>query len=145
MRLLSTEAEGVSDAIPEDQRTQFVNDAGRVGALLGLRSNVQPSTVNQHASTSAHANPAHMLCLACKIRTMVQLSYRVEALHASLAWAALHGLRLAIHKLLNYILLVRVPPETPKGGAEVVYFKSFWRFSSIYLTSPLPGGTSNCS
>ncbi|KAK9796637.1 hypothetical protein WJX73_006128 [Symbiochloris irregularis] len=39
MKLLSTEAEGVNEAMPEERKPQFVNDAGRVGALLGLRSN----------------------------------------------------------------------------------------------------------
>jgi hypothetical protein len=37
MKLLSTEAEGVSEAIPEALRDGHVNAAGRVGALLGLR------------------------------------------------------------------------------------------------------------
>jgi hypothetical protein len=37
MRLLSTEAEGVQEAIPEENRHSLVNPAGRVGALLGLR------------------------------------------------------------------------------------------------------------
>lgn len=37
MGLLSTEAEGVADAIPEAARASHVNAAGRVGALLGLR------------------------------------------------------------------------------------------------------------
>jgi hypothetical protein len=36
MQLLSTEAEGVADAIPEERRRGLVNRAGRVGALLGL-------------------------------------------------------------------------------------------------------------
>ncbi|KAL4458846.1 hypothetical protein ABPG75_013711 [Micractinium tetrahymenae] len=36
MQLLSTEAEGVADAIPEEKRRALVNRAGRVGALLGL-------------------------------------------------------------------------------------------------------------
>ncbi len=36
MQLLSTEAEGVGDAIPQDYKTAVVNRAGRVGALLGL-------------------------------------------------------------------------------------------------------------
>lgn len=37
MELLSTEAEGVSDAIPEAHRAAHVNRASRVGALLGLK------------------------------------------------------------------------------------------------------------
>lgn len=37
MELLSTEAEGVAEAIPEAQRARHVNRAGRVGALLGLQ------------------------------------------------------------------------------------------------------------
>lgn len=36
MTLLSTEAEGVSDSIPEEYKASHVNAAGRVGALLGL-------------------------------------------------------------------------------------------------------------
>lgn len=38
MKLLSTEAEGVNVAIPEADRPMLVNSAGRVGALLGLKS-----------------------------------------------------------------------------------------------------------
>jgi hypothetical protein len=36
MTLLSTEAEGVNDTIPEEFKVSHVNSAGRVGALLGL-------------------------------------------------------------------------------------------------------------
>ena len=36
MQLLSTEAEGVNEAIPEEARRALVNRAGRVGALLGI-------------------------------------------------------------------------------------------------------------
>ena len=38
MKLLSTEAEGVNEAIAEEHRKALVNGAGRVGALLGLQS-----------------------------------------------------------------------------------------------------------
>ena len=38
MKLLSTEAEGVNEAIPENLRPKLVNDVGRVGALLGLQT-----------------------------------------------------------------------------------------------------------
>ena len=37
MKLLSTEAEGVNEAIPEEHRISLVNAQGRVGALLGLQ------------------------------------------------------------------------------------------------------------
>ncbi|KDD71835.1 hypothetical protein H632_c4319p0 [Helicosporidium sp. ATCC 50920] len=37
MGLLSTEAEGVTDAVPAHARALLVNSAGRVGALLGLQ------------------------------------------------------------------------------------------------------------
>lgn len=37
MRLLSTEAEGVREAIPEEYRRSLVNSSERVGALLGLQ------------------------------------------------------------------------------------------------------------
>lgn len=43
MQLLSTEAEGVSEAIPEEGRKGHVNRAARVGALLGL-TDTQPSS-----------------------------------------------------------------------------------------------------
>lgn len=36
MALLSTEAEGVNESMPEDSRAKHVNRANRVGALLGL-------------------------------------------------------------------------------------------------------------
>ena len=36
MQLLSTEAEGVSEAVPQDHKKTHVNKAARVGALLGL-------------------------------------------------------------------------------------------------------------
>lgn len=36
MHLLSTEAEGVQEVIPQDHKRTHVNGAGRVGALLGL-------------------------------------------------------------------------------------------------------------
>ena len=38
MKLLSTEAEGVNEAIPADLRPKLVNEQGRVGALLGLKA-----------------------------------------------------------------------------------------------------------
>ena len=38
MKLLSTEAEGVNEAIAEEHRKALVNGAGRVGALLGRQS-----------------------------------------------------------------------------------------------------------
>jgi hypothetical protein len=44
MRLLSTEAEGVHEAIPEEHRRPLVNGANRVGALLGLRPPEAPAS-----------------------------------------------------------------------------------------------------
>lgn len=41
MKLLSTEAEGVNEAIPEAQRSSLVNSHGRVGALLGLQEQAE--------------------------------------------------------------------------------------------------------
>ena len=43
MTLLSTEAEGVNDTIPDDFKPSHVNAAGRVGALLGLTDDGSPS------------------------------------------------------------------------------------------------------
>lgn len=42
MQLLSTEAEGVNESIPEDYKRTHVNRANRVGALLGL-TDLQPA------------------------------------------------------------------------------------------------------
>ena len=52
MKLLSTEAEGVNEAIAEDKRAEFVNESGRVGALLGLKSSERPG-INRD-STGRH-------------------------------------------------------------------------------------------
>lgn len=57
MKLLSTEAEGVSEAIPEESRPRLVNAAGRVGALLGLQAAPPQQSVDSvSAATSAAAN-----------------------------------------------------------------------------------------
>lgn len=48
MKLLSTEAEGVNIAIPENDRPMLVNSAGRVGALLGLKSSEAGSSLCAH-------------------------------------------------------------------------------------------------
>ena len=50
MTLLSTEAEGVNDTIPDDFKPTHVNSAGRVGALLGLTDDGSPSgAAHQHS------------------------------------------------------------------------------------------------
>ena len=55
MKLLSTEAEGVSEAIPEESRPRLVNAAGRVGALLGLQAPPAPPAADgEDAAISAH-------------------------------------------------------------------------------------------
>lgn len=50
MKLLSTEAEGVNEAIPEEHRKALVNAAGRVGALLGLQcgSGAEPGSPQEN-------------------------------------------------------------------------------------------------
>lgn len=58
MKLLSTEAEGVNEALPEERRPQFVNDAGRVGALLGLRSNERPVSMSSGNRTASESSLA---------------------------------------------------------------------------------------
>ena len=62
MRLLSTEAEGVNEAIAEEQRKALVNAAGRVGALLGLQSPPGGGAGGGNAAAVAAAQnggPAH--------------------------------------------------------------------------------------
>lgn len=77
MKLLSTEAEGVSDAMPEPQRPQYVNDSGRVGALLGLRSTERPVSLagaNQNRAgvsrelTAFWARLSDVLSISCEHR-----------------------------------------------------------------------------
>ncbi|KAK9811661.1 hypothetical protein WJX72_007914 [[Myrmecia] bisecta] len=55
MKLLSTEAEGVNEAIPEAHHTTHVNAAGRVGALLGLKAGT--SSIPEDGSTSGASVP----------------------------------------------------------------------------------------
>ena len=50
MKLLSTEAEGVNVAIPEADRPMLVNSAGRVGALLGLKSSEEGNGLCAHVN-----------------------------------------------------------------------------------------------
>lgn len=50
MKLLSTEAEGVREAIPEDSRRSLVNSSERVGALLGLQDQGDDSTDQSDAA-----------------------------------------------------------------------------------------------
>jgi len=47
MKLLSTEAEGVREAIPEEHRRNLVNSSERVGALLGLQSEAESGDPDQ--------------------------------------------------------------------------------------------------
>ena len=80
MKLLSTEAEGVNEAIPSDLQPKLVNEQGRVGALLGLKASsssaagaccclrlrpaTQPADLErrrhtaQHRQHAAHGGPA---------------------------------------------------------------------------------------
>ena len=51
MKLLSTEAEGVNEAIPEEQRSSLVNSHGRVGALLGLQDRAEERSAGTGDST----------------------------------------------------------------------------------------------
>lgn len=51
MKLLSTEAEGVREAIPEESRRSLVNSSERVGALLGLQDQREDNS-DQSADSS---------------------------------------------------------------------------------------------
>ena len=51
MKLLSTEAEGVNEAVPQDLRAKLVNEQGRVGALLGLKAPASDSEGTSSALT----------------------------------------------------------------------------------------------
>ena len=63
MKLLSTEAEGVNEAIAEEHRKALVNGAGRVGALLGLQSPQNGSSASAaDAEDSTGAAPCDLLC-----------------------------------------------------------------------------------
>ena len=57
MKLLSTEAEGVNEAIAEEHRKTLVNAAGRVGALLGLQS--PPGSADGSQGAVQNGGPGH--------------------------------------------------------------------------------------
>lgn len=57
MKLLSTEAEGVREAIPEDHRSSLVNSSERVGALLGLQESRQDSSESTSEATGIPPSP----------------------------------------------------------------------------------------
>ena len=60
MKLLSTEAEGVNEAIAEEHRKALVNGAGRVGALLGLQSPQDSSSAStDKEADSTGTTPTH--------------------------------------------------------------------------------------
>jgi hypothetical protein len=67
MKLLSTEAEGVNEAIAEEHRKALVNGAGRVGALLGLQSMQDSSSgsADEEANSTGpprNATPCNLAC-----------------------------------------------------------------------------------
>ena len=55
MKLLSTEAEGVHEAVPAALREKLVNEQGRVGALLGLKASSGSSGDCRAACCSTHS------------------------------------------------------------------------------------------
>lgn len=65
MRLLSTEAEGVQEAIPDSNRQGLVNSAGRVGALLGLKPHKDDVVQNGEAFMMVLGLGSSHLGLAC--------------------------------------------------------------------------------
>lgn len=80
MKLLSTEAEGVNEAIAEEHRKALVNGAGRVGALLGLQSAQESSSASadeeaDSTGASRHATPHN---LACRPAKDMRAGYRCE-------------------------------------------------------------------
>ena len=63
MKLLSTEAEGVNEAIPDALRPKLVNDVGRVGALLGLQA---PQSQDDSGKGDQPARGYHSIYLCTK-------------------------------------------------------------------------------
>lgn len=64
MTLLSTEAEGVNDTIPEDHKASHVNSAGRVGALLGLTELSSAADLSNGDADSVVPDKVHQtLCI----------------------------------------------------------------------------------
>jgi hypothetical protein len=64
MKLLSTEAEGVREAIPEEHRRNLVNISERVGALLGLQSEEEENVDPDQDRHSQGALPVLFTCLS---------------------------------------------------------------------------------
>lgn len=69
MRLLSTEAEGVQEAIPDPSRQGLVNPAGRVGALLGLKPHKDDVVQNGELSRQMGFGlfSIRFVCFACGV------------------------------------------------------------------------------
>lgn len=67
MKLLSTEAEGVNEAIPEEHRKALVNAAGRVGALLGLQSTPEEPGMPQETVDTDDAGTGQPFCMPIAI------------------------------------------------------------------------------
>lgn len=81
MQLLSTEAEGVNGAIPEEFRKAHVNRDGRVGALLGLTDTRLGAPDCESAPAALH--PSQSSCpasaLSCGMSEKVSLKDSVES------------------------------------------------------------------
>lgn len=54
MKLLSTEAEGVAEAVPTTHQATHVNSQQRVGALLGLKTILTSLDGNPGSSSTPH-------------------------------------------------------------------------------------------
>ncbi len=65
MKLLSTEAEGVNEAIAEEHRKALVNGAGRVGALLGLQSPQDSSSASADKEADSTGRRPRLLPKQC--------------------------------------------------------------------------------
>lgn len=68
MKLLSTEAEGVRESIPEEFRQSLVNSSDRVGALLGLQDSRQDNS-DSSADVTGEAQGSERL----KISTLLAM------------------------------------------------------------------------
>lgn len=72
MLLCSTEAEGVAEAIPSTKSSNFVNKAGRVGALLGLSDS--DSTDQPKIPPAIHGMPiSDVRLISIKLLTLPEL------------------------------------------------------------------------
>ena len=77
MKLLSTEAEGVAEAVPTTHQATHVNSQQRVGALLGLKTIL--TSLDGNPGSSSKPQPPYLLPVAAHQDPMISCSQNLVA------------------------------------------------------------------